>query len=50
MNALLELDGVDVIFRRGSVKISDKDIKMPPKCTLIEPKLMTALVMYDMKA
>ncbi len=31
------------------VKISDKNIKMPPKCTLIEPKLITALVMYDMK-
>ena len=31
------------------VRISDKDIKMPPKCTLIEPKLITALVMYDMK-
>ncbi len=31
------------------VRISDQSIKMPPKCTLIEPKLMTALVMYDMK-
>ncbi|MGC4129979.1 MAG: DUF1015 domain-containing protein [Bergeyella sp.] len=31
------------------VRISDQNIKMPPKCTLIEPKLMTALVMYDMK-
>lgn len=31
------------------VRISDKSIKMPPKCTLIEPKLITALVMYDMK-
>ena len=29
--------------------ISDKEIKMPPKCSLIEPKLMTALLMYDMK-
>lgn len=31
------------------VKISENEIKMPPKCTLIEPKLMTALIMYDMK-
>ena len=31
------------------VRVSDKSIKMPPKCTLIEPKLITALVMYDMK-
>lgn len=31
------------------VRISDKNIKMPPKCTLIEPKLITALMMYDMK-
>ncbi|MDR2207248.1 MAG: DUF1015 domain-containing protein [Flavobacteriaceae bacterium] len=31
------------------IRISDMSIKMPPKCTLIEPKLMTALVMYDMK-
>lgn len=34
---------------RDLVRISDEGIKMPPKCTLIEPKLMTALVMYDMK-
>ena len=31
------------------LKVSDKNIKMPPKCTYIEPKLVTALVMYDMK-
>lgn len=31
------------------IKVSDLNIKMPPKCTLIEPKLITALVMYDMK-
>jgi len=30
-------------------KVSDKNIKMPPKCTYIEPKLVTALVMYDIK-
>ncbi|QCX52257.1 DUF1015 domain-containing protein [Elizabethkingia sp. JS20170427COW] len=31
------------------VKVSDLDQKMPPKCTNIEPKLLTALVLYDMK-
>lgn len=31
------------------LRVSDKGLKMPPKCTLIEPKLMTALLMYDMK-
>lgn len=31
------------------IKISDRKIKMPPKCTYIEPKLVTALMMYDMK-
>ncbi|WP_027377955.1 DUF1015 domain-containing protein [Kaistella palustris] len=30
-------------------KVSDQNIKMPPKCTYIEPKLVTALIMYDMK-
>ncbi|NAW50928.1 DUF1015 family protein [Elizabethkingia argentiflava] len=31
------------------VKVSDLSQKMPPKCTYIEPKSLTALVMYDMK-
>lgn len=31
------------------LKVSDQNIKMPPKCTYIEPKLVSALVMYDMK-
>ncbi len=31
------------------IKISDNKISMPPKCTYIEPKLITALLMYDMK-
>lgn len=31
------------------LNVSDNNIKMPPKCTYIEPKLVTALVMYDMK-
>lgn len=30
-------------------KISDEKLIMPPKCTYIEPKLVTALLMYDMK-
>lgn len=30
------------------VEIADKGLKMPPKCTYIEPKPITALVMYDM--
>lgn len=41
--------GVYPISFNDLVKISDKEIKMPPKCTLIEPKLMSALVMYDTK-
>lgn len=31
------------------IEVADKNLKMPPKCTYIEPKLVTALVMYDMK-
>lgn len=31
------------------IKISDLKLSMPPKCTFIEPKLVTALLMYDMK-
>ncbi|SDE54435.1 DUF1015 domain-containing protein [Riemerella columbipharyngis] len=31
------------------MKVSDLKQKMPPKSTLISPKLMTALIMYDMK-
>ena len=29
--------------------VADKGLKMPPKCTYIEPKLITGLIMYDMK-
>jgi len=32
------------------LNVSDRNIKMPPKCTYIEPKLVTALLMYDMKS
>lgn len=41
--------GIYPVSFNDLVKVSDKNIKMPPKCTLIEPKLITALVMYDMK-
>jgi len=41
--------GIYPISFSDLLKISDKEIKMPPKCTLIEPKLITALIMYDMK-
>lgn len=41
--------GIYPISFTDLLKISDKEIKMPPKCTLIEPKLITALIMYDMK-
>ena len=41
--------GIYPVSFNDLTKVSDMEIKMPPKCTLIEPKLMTALVMYDMK-
>lgn len=41
--------GVYPVSFNDLIKVSDKQIKMPPKCTLVVPKLMTALVMYDMK-
>ena len=41
--------GVHPVSFSDLVEIADKNLKMPPKCTYIEPKLVTALVMYDMK-
>lgn len=41
--------GVYPVSFNEMIKISDNKISMPPKCTYIEPKLVTALVMYDMK-
>ena len=41
--------GVYPVSFHDLVRISDNNIKMPPKCTLIEPKLITALVMHDLK-
>lgn len=41
--------GIHPISFNDMIKISDQKISMPPKCTYIEPKLITALLMYDMK-
>lgn len=41
--------GIYPVSFNDLLKISDQNIKMPPKCTYIEPKLVTALIMYDMK-
>lgn len=41
--------GIYPISFNDLIRISDEQLKMPPKSTYIEPKLMTALVMYDMK-
>lgn len=41
--------GIHPVSFNDMIKISDQKISMPPKCTYIEPKLITALVMYDMK-
>ncbi len=41
--------GIYPVSFNDLLKVSDRNIKMPPKCTYIEPKLVTALLMYDMK-
>ncbi|MDN3605863.1 DUF1015 domain-containing protein [Kaistella yonginensis] len=41
--------GIYPVSFNDLLKVSDNKIIMPPKCTYIEPKLVTALVMYDMK-
>lgn len=41
--------GIYPVSFNEMIKISDHKISMPPKCTYIQPKLVTALVMYDMK-
>lgn len=41
--------GIYPVSFNDLLKVSDRNIKMPPKCTYIEPKLVTALIMYDMK-
>lgn len=41
--------GIYPVSFNDMIKISDLKLSMPPKCTFIEPKLITALLMYDMK-
>ena len=41
--------GIFPVSFNDLLKVSDHKIVMPPKCTYIEPKLVTALIMYDMK-
>lgn len=41
--------GVYPVSFNDMIKISDLKLSMPPKCTFIEPKLVSALLMYDMK-
>jgi uncharacterized protein (DUF1015 family) len=41
--------GIFPVSFNDMIKISDLKLSMPPKCTFIEPKLVTALLMYDMK-
>ncbi len=41
--------GIYPVSFNDMIKISDLKLRMPPKCTFIEPKLVTALLMYDMK-
>ena len=41
--------GIHPVSFADMLKISDEKLIMPPKCTYIEPKLITGLIMYDMK-
>lgn len=41
--------GIFPVSFNDMIKISDLKLSMPPKCTFIEPKLVTALLMFDMK-
>jgi uncharacterized protein (DUF1015 family) len=41
--------GIHPVSFNDLIKVSDNKTVMPPKCTYIEPKLITALIMYDMK-
>lgn len=42
--------GIYPVSFKDLMEISDQKIIMPPKCTLIEPKLVRGLVMYDLKS
>lgn len=41
--------GLHPVGFNNLLQLANENLKMPPKCTYIEPKPMTALVMYDMK-
>ena len=41
--------GVYPVSFSDLIKIADQGLKMPPKGTYIEPKLITGLIIYDMK-
>lgn len=41
--------GIHPVSFNDLLKVSNNKIIMPPKCTYIEPKLVTALIMFDMK-
>ncbi|MCZ2082800.1 MULTISPECIES: DUF1015 domain-containing protein [unclassified Kaistella] len=41
--------GIHPVSFNDLLKVSNHKIIMPPKCTYIEPKLVTALIMFDMK-
>lgn len=41
--------GIHPISFQEILRISDQKIIMPPKCSYIEPKLVSALIMYDTK-
>jgi uncharacterized protein (DUF1015 family) len=41
--------GIYPVSFNDLLKVSNNKTVMPPKCTYIEPKLVTALMMYDMK-
>ena len=40
--------GIHPVSFSDITKLTQQNLKMPPKCTYIEPKLVTALHMYDM--
>lgn len=41
--------GISPVRFNDLVKLSDLDLKVPPKSTYIQPKPVTAMLMYDMK-
>ena len=41
--------GIYPVSFNDITKIGNQNLQMPPKCTYIEPKLITALIMYNME-